>query len=245
MLDMDESLRALYNAPVPLIILGPNRTIKMLNRPAETILEVKSLTCGGTRLESYLAPSSRLNLTLALNNAFLELCSTSKGPIPPVTTRVHLNSAKHSISTATADLSITAWFPTGNLFDDPLIEDLDEQDSVIETLSSLAPMGHAHINPTSIRTCLEGYFTILITPCSAVASKEEGFHSSRADISALLQKAAFENLNIAACALSKDGEIEICNQACEDILSSVSDSSSSRRNEYKKGLQAEGKEYRV
>lgn len=36
-MDLDESLRAIYFAPVPLIILDQNRFIRMLNRPAEAV----------------------------------------------------------------------------------------------------------------------------------------------------------------------------------------------------------------
>lgn len=37
MMDLDESLRALYFAPMPMIVLDNNRNVRLCNRPAEIV----------------------------------------------------------------------------------------------------------------------------------------------------------------------------------------------------------------
>lgn len=54
MMDLDESLRALYFAPLPLVVLDSNRNIKMINRPAEVV----SLLCSCFSLSFATAPVS-------------------------------------------------------------------------------------------------------------------------------------------------------------------------------------------
>jgi len=69
MMDLDESLRSLYFAPVPLIVLSSLKAIKMVNKAAEKILGAGSVSCTGQKLESFVAPSSRIPFRSAIQEA--------------------------------------------------------------------------------------------------------------------------------------------------------------------------------
>ncbi|UZJ55556.1 hypothetical protein CBS101457_004876 [Exobasidium rhododendri] len=246
MLDMDESLRALYHAPIPLVVLHPNRTIKMLNLPAEKMLGSKSLACVGDRLDTYFAPPSRPNLAVALNKASHNLCQPLNDPSVPTTTRLQLEPMKLTNLVTTVDLYVTAWFATDTLFASNSRE-MNEMDFEIETPSPMASSAqfaeqNRLLGAASNPHAHEAFFTVSMMPFSVVL-EEEKESTPQGDIAKILQEVTFDNITIAVCALSKDGSIEIRNEACEEILSFLPAGYSSSST--KLGLRAKGKDFRL
>jgi signal transduction histidine kinase/CheY-like chemotaxis protein len=110
MTDFDETARALHFAPVPLVVLDCNRTIKMLNRPAEQFLGLHSNIGTAVRLEQFIATSSHHALMVALNEASMScvIASDSKSPVP---TAIRLELQHHVQKQCQwVELSISAWF---------------------------------------------------------------------------------------------------------------------------------------
>lgn len=69
MLDLDESLRALYFAPFPLLVLDHTRCIRMINKSAETILGTSGPIALGMLFEKFIAPASQMSFLASMNDA--------------------------------------------------------------------------------------------------------------------------------------------------------------------------------
>ena len=69
MLDLDESLRALYFAPMPLLVLDHTRCIRMINKSAEMILDTTGPVALGMLFEKFVADSSKESYTGSMNDA--------------------------------------------------------------------------------------------------------------------------------------------------------------------------------
>ncbi|UZJ52145.1 hypothetical protein CBS101457_001465 [Exobasidium rhododendri] len=228
MMDLDESLRAIYFAPVPLIVLDSNRNIKMLNRPAELVLGIGGASCAGQRMERYVAQACRASFTLSLNEASENFSKTSSGLATPVHTRVMFQPLRGNSSTW-AELSIAAWFPTDTLFSAETERGHTGRESS-ETSSN--PASSPSTQDTSTRSNVslpsaqnappphEALFTISIVPSSSnldVNNTIKENVSSKA--TELIQENIMHHLNTAVLASSKDGKTAIANKACDEVLS--------------------------
>lgn len=123
MMDLDESLRAIYFAPVPLVVLDHNRYIRMLNRPAEALLETNAQGCVGHHLQDWILPTFRQGFVQALNDAVHT--SSSKSWSLPIFTRLTFTNGisetgeQQSGEVFPVECSISAWYPTDQMFLDP------------------------------------------------------------------------------------------------------------------------------
>lgn len=120
MIDLDESLRAIYFAPVPLIILDHNRHIRMINKPAEHLLATNSQNAVGRHLEAWVFQPFRQNFTQTLNDAAES--SRHRGIDLPIFSRLTflegISDSGEAISErlVNAEVSVSAWFPTEQMF---------------------------------------------------------------------------------------------------------------------------------
>jgi PAS domain S-box-containing protein len=228
MMDLDESLRAIYFAPIPLIVLDNNRTVKMLNRPAELLLGIGGTTCAGQRLEKYVIQSHRAMYTLALNEAAENFAKTSSGLAKPVATRLEIQPLEGRAS-IWADWSISAWFPTDTLFGSSTVDadrSMHSRDNSESTPSTPSPHsadvlkrggGLAQVNTTAAPAIHEALFTISIVP-SRASDREISPSNDQARIADSLKEAAFNHVEAAVMAMSKDGHTIIRNKACDEVL---------------------------
>ncbi|KAK0548975.1 hypothetical protein OC845_003324 [Tilletia horrida] len=113
MLDLDESLRAIYFAPTPLVVLDALRNVRLINRPAELLLNVQGTSLLGQSLDKYIAPNSIGSYTLALNEAVDSLRASMH---TPVTTRLSFVEAGDGVVFA-GDLTASAFLITDQMYE--------------------------------------------------------------------------------------------------------------------------------
>ncbi|KAE8226030.1 hypothetical protein CF319_g1325 [Tilletia indica] len=116
MLDLDESLRAIYFAPTPLIVLDALRNVRLINRPAELLLGIQGTSILGQALDRYVAESSMASYTLALNEAVESLRS---GSHTPILTRISFVEGGDGGPILLGDLSASAFLVTDQMYDQP------------------------------------------------------------------------------------------------------------------------------
>lgn len=242
MMDLDESLRALYFAPIPLIVLDSNRYIRMLNRPAERLLATTSQVSVGLRLENWVIAAFRQGFTQALNDAAQS--SRAKTWDLPIFTRLTFcvgdsgeGQEDHVVG---AECSISAWFPQDQMFAQSAtpFDGGDQGDSFasgpVSPLSSMespqsTPM-HEHgrsldavmksskaagIAPQNLLH--EAYYTISLTPTQ---TRERRMSPSEAKMSKadVLRDSLLHTLDTPLMALSRDGTTLVRNRACDETL---------------------------
>ncbi|PWN33883.1 uncharacterized protein FA14DRAFT_124358, partial [Meira miltonrushii] len=234
MMDLDESLRALYFAPIPIIVLDHTRAIKMLNKPAETILGILDVNAVGQRLERFVAPSFRRELNVALNEASGSIGSSGRTALP-YATQLAMQSAEDG-PTITADVNISAWFATDPIFS-AAASHLSNPAATNSTEASPASVQspsspYNNTTPTSAsRSALhhqaahlpahEAMFTLTILPANSKV-REESPSSSESNVIAELKNAIFENLDKAIMVVSKDLKHVMQNEPCREMLQSFS-----------------------
>jgi PAS domain-containing protein len=197
MMDLNESLRGLYYAPMPLVVLSSVRTIKMLNKPAEKILGIGNMGCSGQKLDRYITASSKAPFTSALNQATEGNTSSDKA-IPVSTTS----------STLWADLTISTWYRS-----DPLSKDLSE------AINEQYGIGSSTHPQYAARVAHETLYTISIMPSSTLDFPDSRSSENREDTANMLKETFFQCSDIGILAMSRDGKTEIRNQAFDKILS--------------------------
>jgi PAS domain-containing protein len=196
---IEGELRAIYYAPVPLVILAPNRTIKLLNRPAEKVLGIDENLCFGQRMDQFLVDQSRTTFALALTSATENAYSSLPGRCAPFATRLELQSNHHYLASFEADITISAWFPT-----DPV------------PISSLHPP--ATMKTKELQNAHEAHFTVSITPSSDSNTFNKRNGEQRPNVIENLKESLLDCIDIGIMALTKDGKTEYRNRACDDIL---------------------------
>ncbi|CAD6970128.1 unnamed protein product, partial [Tilletia controversa] len=115
MLDLDESLRAIYFAPTPLIVLDALRNVRLINRPAELLLAIQGTAILGQSLDRYVAEHSVTDYTVALNEAVENLRTGSHAP---VLTRLSFVEGGDG-PLFMGDLSASAFLVTDQMYDHP------------------------------------------------------------------------------------------------------------------------------
>lgn len=219
MFDLDESVRALYFAPVPMIVLDQNRRVRMMNRPCESIFLITGVSCMGQTMDRLIAHSSVDDFGYALNEAAAS--KTNSSWAPPVLTR--LNFVQDDQKLFSADMSVSAWHPTDEVFS----ETFQSQFSKFAQPGSDGAMSPTSHGPSaSLSGTLDGrapvlmheaYFTLSITPLRASERRMSPVDAqiSKAD---MLKEGVFNALDTAVLALSTDGTTAIRNRACEELL---------------------------
>lgn len=247
MMDLDESLRSIYFAPVPLIVLDDNRQIRMINRPAEALLSANAQTCVGQQLLSWVLPAYRQGFTQALNDA-AQSGRSRQWPVPIFTRMTFMQGMSEGEEPQTdqvvgADVSISAWFATDQMFGGgpPTFAGEEGSDSFLGgPISPTTPMEFSpHSTPTyeaqpsldaAVRSSRhnpsqnapppllhEAYFTLSLTP---IQTRERRMSPSDARLSAAdtLRDSLLHSLEIPLMALSRDGNVLIRNRACDEVL---------------------------
>lgn len=199
---MDHSARALYYSPMPQIVLSNNRTIQLMTRAAEKLLNASRSDWMGQRLEHYIGNNSKVPYALALNQACEIAAASASAMNQTITTRLELLASCDDSSTFFADVLVSAWFPTDDMFEEKA------------PLSSTPTMRYTH----------EAQFTISIKPSSPTTLKNpDQVQEAEAHVTDRLKDCIFDSLDIGIMALSKDGKTEIKNRACEDFLAMFPD----------------------
>lgn len=204
-LDLPESLRALYHAPIPLIILSNNRLIKMLNHSAESLFSINNVKCIGQRLERYLDSGSQAPFLRALTEASRASAATAPGLARQTSTRLQLQQHSDQSSSVWAEFSISAWFPT------------DEMGCTNTMSSPMSPKTEATSLP-GLRAPHEALYTISIIPSSAADAQAPNVEGDKLDPSIIIKRIAFQEMDVAVVVISKDGKTQIANRACEEVV---------------------------
>jgi PAS domain S-box-containing protein len=230
MMDLDESLRALYFAPIPLIVLDHNRMIKIINRPAEVVLGIVGANCAGQRLEKYVMMESRTGLTLSLNEASENITDTSSGVAVPVATRIKLQPIEGQASIA-VDLNISAWHSTDTMFygNDP--SQAPRRDSYgaspitgSNSSSDAQSKGSMGLEAPALAAAPhEALFTISFIPVKAKERSESPL-DGRMSTAAVLRDNVFQHSDTPKIALSKDGKTLVRNRACDELFTLIDSS---------------------
>ncbi|KDN42312.1 hypothetical protein K437DRAFT_269450 [Tilletiaria anomala UBC 951] len=226
MLDLDESLRALYFAPFPLLVLDHTRCIRMINKPAETVLGTTGPTALGMLFERFIAPSSKQNYTASLNEA-AESNRTSRVSAVPSTTRLGIVEADSTVVTV-ADLAVNAWYPTSEMYDTHLSMGCLKHSSSA-TFSSMTSStdlisgssGDAVGTGTAgrrLQPAHEAFYTVSLTPARSGTSERSDTPEVEQSSSSL-RNAIIDALDVACMALSKDGKRIVRNRKADELLS--------------------------
>ncbi|PWN41733.1 hypothetical protein IE81DRAFT_358218 [Ceraceosorus guamensis] len=229
MLDLDETLRALYFAPLPLIVLDNNRTVRLCNRPAEHLLRVAAPACTGQRFESLVAPTSRNTFTLALNEAVSQQAQILAWHGPTMT-RVLMRTGEEQ-QPLQCDLSISAWVSTcqskASSADKAVAASSAAQLSPRTTPQSVPaedqsspPNGRSEALASASAHHLphESMFTISIAPVRTGERRSSpgGGHLTKAD---MLRESVLHTIEVPMLALNCEGTTMITNRAANDVLS--------------------------
>ncbi|SPO26742.1 related to histidine kinase [Ustilago trichophora] len=223
MFDLDESVRALYFAPTPILVLDHNRRIRMMNRPCESIFLMTGVSCMGQTMEKLISEKHREDFTTALNEAAQVRATAAWAP--PVLTR--LTFLQDDQKMFSADMSISAWHPTDEVFSETfnnhfarnLASDADKQFWSHEQGQPLALPNRTDSMETRSASLLphESYFTISIVPTRLAERRMSpaDLQLSKADT---LKEAVFHTIETAIMALSSDGSTVVRNRACDEML---------------------------
>jgi len=221
-MDLPESLRALYFAPLPLVVLTSNRTIKMLNQSAEIVFRTCTQRCIGESLERFLDPTSLQPFQSCINDAYKTATAFPLGMAHPVSTRLQLQPIERQDVGVWADFTISAWFQTDAI-----------PDSIVKASSSSTATSDSakHSNDSieylssSVRAPHEALYTISIIPSTIADVPASASLESKQGLTYALQESVLQNLDVALVALSKDGKTEIRNRACIQLATSLQEGS--------------------
>jgi PAS domain S-box-containing protein len=200
--DLDDSLRALYFAPMAIVVLDQQRDIVMLNGPAEDVLGVASAACAGQSWDQYLSPSSRSALKSALDEAAGKFAQSTARLSAPLATRLDIAALK--MGRTTFDLSISAWSPNEATF---TYEDTERPPA---------------------RRVQDILYTIILQ-LSTSRSKEIAPQTSTEPYRAFdpVREFAMNSLDLPLVSVNKQGKLMDRNRASTEIWSSLLDAESS------------------
>lgn len=218
MFDLDESVRALYFAPTPMVVLDSNRRIRMMNRPCESIFLMTAVSCMGQTMEKLVVEKHRHEFTVALNEATKVRATAAWAP--PVLTR--LTFLQDDEKMFSADMSISAWFPTDEVFSETFNSHFVKGMSAdSEKEAGAAPPAPARTDSIDARGASmlphESYFTISIVPTRMAERRMSpaDLQLTKAD---QLKEAVFHTIETPLMAMSSDGGTVIRNRACDEVL---------------------------
>lgn len=214
MTDLPHSLRALYFAPMPLVVLNPDQSIWMINRPAEEIFALGAAECLEKGLDRYLDPQSRAQFTSSIIEAAHIAANQSHSAPASVTSRLQLQQSSTTQAPGIwADFTISAWFPT------------DAMPSLSTASFSNLTMGSSdhNENHVSSRVAQQAHYTISIIPATVIQPQEASNPSSenhdlQSDLTFALKESAFRDLDTAVFILGKDRKTQVLNRACEQLF---------------------------
>ncbi|CAO1620835.1 unnamed protein product [Sympodiomycopsis kandeliae] len=252
MIDLDESLRAIYFAPVPLVILDQNRHIRMINKPAERLLCTTAHSCVGRHLEAWVFSPFVAGYKQALNDAADS--SRHRQLDLPVFTRTTFHEGitdsgePMSEGLASAEMSISAWYPTEQMFDDDLVSrnpfggGPDDYESGASTTNSvttpmaLSPQSSHEADLPRLRSSISDYNknrqrntttgghllheAYFTISLVPVRGRERRMSPADARLSQAdnLRDALLHTLEVPLLALSRDGSTLLRNRACDEVL---------------------------
>ncbi|PWZ00286.1 hypothetical protein BCV70DRAFT_217277 [Testicularia cyperi] len=224
MFDLDESVRALYFAPSPMVVLDQNRRIRMMNRPCESMFLMTGVSCMGQTMEKLVADASKHDFTLALNEAAQSKNSSTWAP--PVSTR--LTFMQDDQKMFSGDMTVTAWHPTDEVFSERFNNHYartisNSTDKILSPADGSTPpvsgatRGNDVIDPQRNLIMHESYFTLSIIPTRLAERRMSpaDLHLTKTD---QLKEAVFHTVETAILALSSDGSTVIRNRACDEML---------------------------
>lgn len=217
MFDLDESVRALYFAPTPMLVLDHNRRIRMMNRPCESIFLMTGVSCMGQTMDKLVAESHRSGLFAALHEASQVRATAAWAP--PVLTR--LTFLQDDQKMFSAEMFIAAWHPTDEVFSETfnnhyaksLSADADKQD----TAQFAAPSRSESMESRASTLPHESYFTISIVP-TRLAERRMSPADLQISKAEQLKEGVFHTIETAIMAMSSDGSTVIRNRACDEML---------------------------
>ncbi|GAC75145.1 WD40 repeat protein [Moesziomyces antarcticus T-34] len=221
MFDLDESVRALYFAPTPIVVLDHNRRIRMMNRPCESIFLMTGVSCMGQTMDRLIIEKHRADFTTALNEAAQVRATAAWAP--PVLTR--LTFLQDDQKMFSADMNISAWHPTDEVFSETfnnhfarsLSGDAEKSVDLDNGPSPGTPQRMDSMETRASTLPHESYFTISIVPTRLAERR-----MSPADLETTkaeeLKEGVFHTIETAIMALSADGSTVVRNRACDELL---------------------------
>jgi hypothetical protein len=228
MLDDGESLRALRFAPLALVVLEHNGSIKMVNRLAESILGTSDVISHGKRLESHIASSSIKIFTSALNEASDKCAASTSGVIQPIQACVELQSKDQPSLGIWLDLCITSWYSHDDLQEtcpnssDGSSLNANNQNATSAALNNITAPHEAFCTISMSLSPSRGGFEAQ----TLTRTKDE---PEVLQVGSALRDSVFQYMDTAVLAFSKDGKFEIRNRACDEIFSSLGHSNQHTR----------------
>ncbi|KAN0065158.1 hypothetical protein ACQY0O_001655 [Thecaphora frezii] len=221
MFDLDESVRALYFAPMPMVVLDQNRRIRMMNRPCESIFLVTGVSCMGQTMEKLISEKSIDDFQYALNEAAQN--KSRMNWAPPILTRLSFRQdSQHHFP---ADVTVSAWHPTDEVFSDQFNPHTAKifdplPDNSVSPLSQVTPptsTNTAGLDSRGISLMHEAFFTISIVPTRMMQRRMSPSDAHISKVEAL-KEAIFHASDVPMMALSSDGTTVVRNTACDEIL---------------------------
>ncbi|CBQ73670.1 related to histidine kinase (C-terminal fragment), partial [Sporisorium reilianum SRZ2] len=221
MFDLDESVRALYFAPTPMLVLDHNRRIRMMNRPCESIFLMTGVSCMGQTMDRLVAEQHRSGLFAALHEASQVRATAAWAP--PVLTR--LTFLQDDQKMFSADMSIAAWHPTDEVFSETfnnhyaksLAAETDSRFANEHGHQPAAPNRSESMESRSATLPHESYFTISIVP-TRLAERRMSPADLQLSKAEQLKEGVFHTIETAIMAMSSDGTTVIRNRACDEVL---------------------------
>ena len=220
MFDLDESVRALYFAPTPMLVLDHNRRIRMMNRPCESIFLMTGVSCMGQTMDKLVAENHRSELYTVLHEASQVRATAAWAP--PVLTR--LNFIQDDQKMFSADMSIAAWHPTDEVFSETFNNHYakglaSEPEKQFSNESAPPPVPHRSESMETRGAAFthESYFTISIVP-TRLAERRMSPADLQLNKADQLKEAVFHTIETAIMAMSSDGSTVIRNRACDEQL---------------------------
>ncbi|EPQ26926.1 uncharacterized protein PFL1_05561 [Pseudozyma flocculosa PF-1] len=221
MFDLDESVRALYFAPVPIVVLDQNRRIRMMNRPCESIFLVTGVSCMGQTMEKLISDKAQDEFRWALNEAASN--KTRMSWAPPVLTR--LSFRQDNQRQFDAEVSVSAWHPTDEVFSEQfnpqtskIFDPLPENNFSPGTQPPpQPPLSAGGLDTRGAPLLHEAFYTISITPTRMTERRmsPSDLHTNKVDA---LKEAIFHASDTPMMALSSDGTTVVRNTACDEVL---------------------------
>lgn len=220
MFDLDESVRALYFAPTPMLVLDHNRRIRMMNRPCESIFLMTGVSCMGQMMEKLIIENHRADFYTAIQEASQVRATAAWAP--PVLTR--LTFLQDDQKMFSADMAISAWHPTDEVFSETfnshfaksLTSDAEKQ-AGNEQPPFTTPNRSDSIESRGAPLPHESYFTISIVP-TRLAERRMSPADLQLSKAEQLKEGVFHTIETAIMALSSDGSTVIRNRACDEML---------------------------
>ncbi len=222
MLDLDESLRALYFAPYPLLVLDHTRYIRMINKAAEIVLGTSGPSALGVLFEKFVSAGSRMSYNASMNDA-AEVLRANRVFTTVSSTRLSLVDADSS-AIVSVDMSTTAWFPTSEMYDSVVHRSNHAMNlhspsgSTADFNAAPPPMqpigngGEKRFQPAH-----EAFYTLSLMPARAAPSERSSTPDPEVSASTL-RNCAVDSLDQAIIVLSKDAKRFFRNTRADELL---------------------------